>query len=164
MSYTLKDFRGNAIYLDTMVFYGLLRGIDPTIRQLFAVVKAGDLQAYTSTLTFDELTYRMIWALAQEKYGDAAKEKWQEHRAEVFSTLYPHILPPLTLLRNFPNLTLLDVSAIDLMLMSENMGRCLLTPRVALHLAAMQKIGCFDVLSHNKAFDCIHEVRRYTLT
>lgn len=164
MSHPLKEFKGNTLYLDTMVFYALLRGLATNVRTLFTEIKTGNLQAYTSTLTFDELADRMVQTLTHEKYTDAAHKQWGQHRTNLFAEFYPKILPPMTLLRNFPNLTLLDVSAIDLMLMSENMGRYLLSPRAALHMAAMQKIGCFNLLSQDMTFDCIQEIRRYTLT
>lgn len=163
MSQPLGAFTGTMVYLDTLTFYALVRSLHPVVRDLFARIKEGEIQAYTSALTFDELAHRVVLALAHDQYGDTEKTQNQGHRAHLFSEFYPRVLPTLTLLRNFPNLTLLDVSAIDLMLMGENMGRCHLAPREALHLAAMQKSGCFDIVSHNTAFDCIPEVRRYTL-
>jgi predicted nucleic acid-binding protein len=44
-------------------------------------------------------------------------------------------------------------------------GMCLyhLRPRDALHLAAMQKCDCFDLVSHDPDFDRVPEVRRYKL-
>ena len=38
-----------------------------------------------------------------------------------------------------------------------------LRPRDALHLAAMQKCGCFDLVSHDADLDRVPMVRRYTL-
>ena len=38
-----------------------------------------------------------------------------------------------------------------------------LRPRDALHLAAMQKCGCFDLLSHDPDFDRVPMISRYTL-
>lgn len=163
MSTSLRDFTGTTLYLDTMVFYALVRGIEPAVRDLFNKIKNDQLQAYTSVITFDELAYRMVFALAHDKYGESTPEHWKQEKTEVFSEFYPTVLPSMTLLRNFPNLTLLDVSAIDLMLMSENMGRCVLAPRDALHLSAMQKCGCFNLVSNSTTFDCVTEVHRYTL-
>jgi predicted nucleic acid-binding protein len=159
----LSDFHGTTLYLDTMVFYALVRGIEPAARDLFRKIKTDQLQAYTSVITFDELAYRMIFTLAHEKYDKALQGQWKQRKNEIFTEFYPKILSSMTILRNFPNLTLLDVSAIDLMLMSENMARCILTPRDALHLSAMQKSGCFNLVSNNNAFDCVTEVHRYTL-
>jgi len=69
----------------------------------------------------------------------------------------------LTRLRTFPNLTFVDVIATDLERMGENIGAHCLLPRDALHLAAMQKCDCFDLVSHDTDFDRVPTVRRYTL-
>ncbi len=163
MSKSLEEFTGTTLYLDTSIFYALVRKIEPAARKLFIRVKNGEIQAYTSVMTFEELAYRIILSLARETYGKAVFEHWKTRRTELFEEFYPKVLPAVTLLNNFPNLTLLDVSVIDLMLMNENMNRCHLAPREALHLAAMQKSGCFDVVSRVGSFDCVSEVRRYTL-
>lgn len=162
MSQSLNTFTGSMIYLDTLPFYALVRKLHPAVRDLFTHIKEGEIQAYTSALTFDELTHRIVVALAHEQNTKTETPHHQPHLS-LFAEFYPQVLPALTLLRNFPNLTLLDVSAIDLMLMGENMARCRLGPREALHLAAMQKSGCFDIVSHNTLFDSIPEVHRYTL-
>ncbi len=162
MSQSLNAFTGSMIYLDTLPFYALVRKLHPAVRDLFDRIKEGKVQAYTSALTFDELTHRVVVALAREQNANVEPPRHPPHLS-LFAEFYPQVLPALTLLRNFPNLTLLDVSAIDLMLMGENMARCHLGPREALHLAAMQKSGCFDIVSHNTLFDSIPEVHRYTL-
>lgn len=59
MSQPLSDFQGSALYLDTMVFYAFLRAIEPATQSLFGRIEAGEIHAYTSVLTFDELPYRL---------------------------------------------------------------------------------------------------------
>ncbi|MBN2001833.1 MAG: type II toxin-antitoxin system VapC family toxin [Anaerolineae bacterium] len=163
MTQPLSAFTGAMIYLDTLSFYALVRKLHPAVRDLFTRIKDGKVQAYTSALTFDELAHRVVSALAHERDVKLGRAYPTAQQSPLLTEFYPQILPTLTLLRNFPNLTLLDVSAIDLMLMGENMARCHLGPREALHLAAMQKSGCFDIVSHNVVFDSIPEVHRYTL-
>lgn len=58
MTAPLREFRGNVIYLDTMLPYVLLRGIDQEVQRFFERIEGGEIQAYTSVLTFDELAYR----------------------------------------------------------------------------------------------------------
>jgi predicted nucleic acid-binding protein len=36
-------------------------------------------------------------------------------------------------------------------------------PRDALHFAAMQRIGCFDLASNDHHFDQVPQIRRFTL-
>ena len=49
MSEPVASFAGSVLYLDTMIPYALLRGIDPAARNLFARIQAGEFQAYTSS-------------------------------------------------------------------------------------------------------------------
>lgn len=56
MSQPIATFTGNTVYLDTMIPYALLRNIEATaVKALFERIYAGELQAFTSVLTFDEL-------------------------------------------------------------------------------------------------------------
>jgi predicted nucleic acid-binding protein len=163
MSQPLTDFIGSDLYLDTMIPYALLRGIDPAARTLFAQIEAGELKAHTSVLTFDELVYRMLLALIRDRYGSSPLERLRENEVQMISEFYPKIAPPLAQLRAFPNLSLVDVTPSDLEVMDEGIRLYHLRPRDALHLAAMQKCGCFDLLSHDPDFDRVPMVQRYTL-
>jgi len=163
MSVPLAEFRGNALYLDTMIPYALLRNIEPAATVLFERIKAGEFRAYTSALTFDELAYRALLALIRERYGDSPLNRLRDHKVQMIAEFYPTLAPALTRLRTFPNLTLVDVTTADVEQMSENIGVYCLLPRDALHLAAIQKCGCFDLVSHDADFDRVPTVRRYTL-
>lgn len=163
MSEPLTSFRGTAPYLDTMIPYALLRGLDPAARDLFARIEAGELQAYTSVLTFDELTYRMLLALIRDHHGGSPLEQLRRKEEQLIAQFYPEIAPHLTRLRTFPNLFLIEVTSADLMAMDEAMHLYHLRPRDALHLAAMRKSDCFDLVSHDSDFDRVPRVQRYTL-
>ena len=80
MSRFLTSFTGTALYLDTMAPYALLRGIEPTAQALFARVEAGELRAYTSVLTFDELAYRLLLALIGDRYSGSPLERGADDR------------------------------------------------------------------------------------
>ena len=56
-----------------------------------------------------------------------------------------------------------QLSAAYLDAMDEAMLTFHLRPRDALHLAAMQKCECLDLVSHDPDFDRVPAVRRYTL-
>jgi predicted nucleic acid-binding protein len=142
----------------------LLRGLDPIARDLFVRIEAGEFQAYMSVLTFDELAYRMLLALAGDKYDDDTLDRLKGTQAKLIKEFYPDVAPALARLRTFPNLVLMDVTSIDLTLMDENMTRYHLRPRDALLLSAMQKCGCYDLVSHHTAFDQVPKVKRYTLS
>lgn len=163
MSVSLAEFRGTTLYLDTMIPYALLRKIEPAAAELFERIKAGELYAYTSVLTFDELTYRLLLALVRKRYGGAPLSHLRDRKAEMIGEFYPQLAPALARLRAFPNLTLVDVTVADLMRMSDNISAYHLLPRDALHLSAMQACGCFDLVSHDADFDRVPTVRRYTL-
>jgi predicted nucleic acid-binding protein len=163
MSKLLTSFTGTTLYLDTMIPYALLRGLDHAARDLFARIEAAELRAYTSVLTFDELAYRMMLALIRDHTGVSPFEQLRDNEAQMIARFYPQIAPHLAHLRTFPNLLLVDVTSSDLAVMDEAMRLYHLRPRDALHLAAMQKAGCFDLVSHDADFDRVPQVRRYTL-
>jgi predicted nucleic acid-binding protein len=71
--------------------------------------------------------------------------------------------PALAQLRRFPHLTVLDVTLTDLERMAQAIQQYHLKPRDALHLAAMEKCNCFDLVSQDDDFDRAPMVRRYTL-
>jgi predicted nucleic acid-binding protein len=129
MSLTLDRFTGAAVYLDTMLPYALLRGVEPAAKALFERIEQGALTAYTSALTFDELAYRLLLALIRDHYGGA----------------------PLDLLR-----------ADEVRPIAEMVDYAI-RPRDALHYAAMQRVGCLDLASHDAHFDRIPLLRRFVL-
>ncbi|HEX8682522.1 MAG TPA: type II toxin-antitoxin system VapC family toxin [Ardenticatenaceae bacterium] len=160
----MADFQGNVLYLDTMILYAFMRAVEPTAQTLFSRIESGDLVAFTSVLTFDELSYHLLLALIRERHGGSPLERLRQDEAALISELYPALAPQLAALRSYPNLSLVDVVAADLELMDDHMLRYHLRPRDALHLAAMQKCGCFDLLSNDTDFDRVPFVQRYTLT
>lgn len=163
MSPSWSAFAGTALYLDTMVPYALLRGLEPTVQELFARVERGEIRAYSSVLTFDELTYRMLLALIRDHYDGSPLDRLRDNETRMIAEFYPRLAPHLGQLRAFPNWLLVDVAASDLDAMDEAMQLYHLRPRDALHLAAMQKCGCLDLVSNDAVFDQVPGIQRYTL-
>lgn len=163
MSESLAAFAGDVLYLDTMIPYALLRGVDPAARVLFSRIESGEMRAYTSVLTFDELAYRMLLALIRDQYDGSPLDRLRDNEAQMVAEFYPQLSPHLTRLCAFPNLILVDFTVSDLAMMDEGMRLYHLRPRDALHLTAMQKCNCLDLVSHDTGFDRIPMVRRYTL-
>ncbi len=161
MSTPIAQFSGAALYLDTTAFYALLRALEPAAKDLFDRIEHGDYRAYTSVLTFDELSYRLLLALIRDRYPGSPLDQLRQQEEKLIATLYPHLAPTLDQLRHFPNLLWLDVTAADLAGMSQAMLNYHVRPRDALHLTAMQKCGCFDVVSQDADFDRIPVLRRY---
>jgi predicted nucleic acid-binding protein len=159
----LSAFTGSRLYLDTMIFYVFLRDPELAVRNLFTRIADGRLQACTSVLTFDELTYKMLLALIRDTYGGSPLEHLRDREPELIAEFYPALAPLLSHLRAFPNLSLVDVTSSDLEAMDEVMRLYHLRPRDALHMAAMQKCSCYDLVSHDADFDRVPTVRRYTL-
>jgi predicted nucleic acid-binding protein len=163
MSRHIADFSGNAVYLDTMIPYALLRGIDPEAKFVFERIRKGEMKAYTSVLTFDELAYRLLLALIKDRYGGSPLEKLRHEEKEMIRRFYPTIAPRILRLHRFPNLSVLDIAAADVQVMSENILQYHVKPRDALHITAMQKCKCFNLLSHDEDFDRVPDVQRYTM-
>jgi predicted nucleic acid-binding protein len=163
VSEPLTSFSGDTLYVDTTVLYALLRGLEPTARALFARIEAGELRAYTSVLTFDELAYRMLLALIRDRYGASPLDRLRNQERQMIEEFYPQLAAPLRQLRSFPNLVLVEVAPSDLEAMDRAILDYHLRPRDALHLAAMQKCACHHLVSHDPDFDQVPTVRRYTL-
>jgi predicted nucleic acid-binding protein len=163
MSSPLTNFSGTALYLDTMIPYALLRGLDPSVQQFFSRIQTGEIQAFTSVLTFDELAYRLVLALIRDYYGASPLDHLRKNEEKMIAQFYPLISPHLTQLRNFPNLSLVDISASDIEVMNDTILQYHIKPRDALHYAAMQKCGCFNLVSQDSDFDRLPVIQRYTL-
>jgi predicted nucleic acid-binding protein len=75
----------------------------------------------------------------------------------------PQIASQVQRLQTFPHLTLLDVTAHDISQMHQLMQEHQLRPRDALHLAAMHKCNCFNLVSPDADFDHAPYLQRFTL-
>ncbi|NJN81751.1 MAG: PIN domain-containing protein [Caldilineaceae bacterium] len=114
--------------------------------------------------TFDELLYRLLLGVIRDKYGSSPLDRLRQDRAAMIAQFSPKITPLLADLENYPNLTLVDMTATDLAAMHRYMRRYRLLPRDALHLAAMQKVACFNLVSQDADFDVVPEIQRYVLS
>jgi predicted nucleic acid-binding protein len=163
MSSQINEFQGDTLYLDTMILYLFLRLQDSATEPLMRRIQVGEIRAYTSVLTFDELVYRLLLTLIRDKYGGSPLDRLRQDERSMIAEFHPFIEPKLLRLQDFPNLTLLDITPADLRQMNQNMRNYLLRPRDALHLAAMQKVNCFNLVSQDKDFDHIPSINRYTV-
>lgn len=163
MTAPVSAFVGETIYLDSMLPYALLRGIDPAVKPFFDRIERGALLAYTSALTFDELAYRLVLALIKDHYGGSPLDRLRKEEEKLIAEFAPTVVPQLRRLRSFPHLTVLDVLASDLETLGEAMIQYQLRPRDALHFAAMQRVGCLDLASNDHHFDRVPDIRRFTL-
>jgi predicted nucleic acid-binding protein len=163
MSQPVSSFQGDNLYLDTMVFYSVLRASSTVARALLKQIETGRFQAYTAVLTFDELAYRMLLTLIRDKYGKSPQDHLRQDQAGVIAEFYPQIEQQLNQLQLLPNLTILDITLVDLIAMHRNSLAHHLLPRDALHLATMQKVGCKTLVSLDSDFDSIPGIHRYTL-
>ena len=55
------------------------------------------------------------------------------------------------------------VSGLPLEVMDQAMVAYAIRPRDALHFAAMQRAGCFDLASNDHHFDRVPQIRRFSL-
>ena len=163
MSELWTAFAGTALCLDTTALYAYLRRLEPSALTLFERIQARELVAYTSVLTFDELAYRGLLALIRDHYDDSPLDRLRANKAQMIAQFYPQLAPSLNRLRAFPNLVLIDVTASDMGAMDQAMRSYRLLPRDSLHLAAMRKCGCLDLVSNDADFDRVPGIHRYTL-
>jgi predicted nucleic acid-binding protein len=163
MSQSIHDFSEDTLYLDTMVFYEFLRAIEPATKLLFSRIRAGEWRAYSSVLTFDELAYRLLLALIRDNHPGSPYDHLRQNEAQMIAAYYPRVSEQLQQLQVTPNLILLDVNVSDLAMMHEAAATYHLRPRDALHVAAIQKCGCFNLVSNDGDFDRVPGVQRFTL-
>lgn len=163
MSRPISTFSGQALYLDTMVFYALVRNIEPdVVKPLFHQINEGHWQAFTSALTFDELAYRLLLALIKDNHDDHPLNLLRTREIEMIASYYPLVAAKLEQLQIFPHLTILDVTVADLTSMHQLILQYHLRPRDALHLSAMYKCNCFNLVSNDSDFDNVSTVQRLT--
>ncbi len=62
----------------------------------------------------------------------------------------------------YRNLTIIPLVPTDIAAMRRNIQQFRILPRDALHLVAMQKVGCFHLVSQDSDFDHIPSITRYT--
>lgn len=160
-SYNDTDER--RFYLDTMVPYALLRAADPAALSLFRRIEQGEVVAYTSTLTFDELAYRLILALIRDAFDGSPLDRLRQDETGMLSRFAPVVSQQLHRLAALPNLHLVPVLPDDVDRMMDSLTRYHLRPRDGLHLAAMERVGCFALISQDAHFDRVPQLRRYTL-
>ncbi len=163
MADPLTAFTGNSIYLDTMLPYSLLRGVDDAVKPLFRRIERVELRAYTSVLTFDELAYRLLLAFIKDRYGSAPLERLRDQEEAMLAEFAPKVSDLLQQLRAYTSLTVLEVLPQDLNVLNSGMVQYHLRPRDALHLAAMQRVNCLDLASNDSDFDRIPEIKRYSI-
>ena len=166
MSNPLNEFSQGDIYVDTMVFYVFLRSderVRSVIKEFFERIETGKIRAYTSALTFDELAYRLILALIKDQYGGSPLEHLRNRETELLKEFVPVVVPKLQLLYNFPHLQVVEVAPPDVQRMLQNMLDYSLKPRDALHLAAMQRMGCFNLASNDHHFDVVPAIERFSI-
>lgn len=164
MSQPIATFTGNTVYLDTMIPYALLRNIDETaVKALFQRIYQGELRAFTSVLSFDELAYRLLLAVIRDNHPGNPLDHLRQSEAAMIAAYSPRIAVELQRLQTFPNLTLLDTTASDITRMHQFMQQYHLRPRDALHLAAMERCTSFNLVSQDSDFDHVPSIQRFTL-
>jgi predicted nucleic acid-binding protein len=160
----ISAFTGQILYLDTMIPYALLRNIDAnSVKSLFSRLQTGELEAFTSVLTFDELAYRLLLAAIRDNHSGNPLDHLRQNEASLIATYSPQIAAEIQRLQTFPHLTLLDVTSSDITQMHQLMQKYHLRPRDALHLAAMHKCNCFNLVSLDADFDHVPYLQRFTL-
>ena len=95
MSQPIDAFQGDRLYLDTNAFYLFLRALAPDAQALFRRIRQGDVQAFTSALTFDELAYRMSLALIRDKYNGSPLDRLRQSPANMIAEFHPQLEPHL---------------------------------------------------------------------
>ncbi len=127
------------VYLDSTVFLNVLLGTDEASRgyeKILNLLKDGKFEGFTSTLTYDEI----FWKVKRMRSRPAAIDA-----CDIFLTI--------------PNLKFIEVNLEIIWAAHKLLQKYELAPRDAIHAAAALNKGCV-MLSSDADFDKIKEMRR----
>ena len=133
-------------YLDSNIFiYQVLYSPEAqeksrNARELLLKVENGELKAYTSTLTWDEVVWVITRTFGREE-GTSQGRK----------------------LLGFPNLEFIDVDKITISTAQSLLGKYSLRPRDALHIASALNKNIKTIISDDDDFDKVAEITRSPL-
>jgi len=105
----------------------------------------------------------MLLAAIRDKYSGSPLERLRQDESKMIAEFYPSLRPNIERLQAIPALTLIDVNASDVMMMHDNITKYHLKPRDSIHLTAIQKVQCTNILTNDSDFDQIATIQRYTL-
>jgi predicted nucleic acid-binding protein len=154
------------VYVDVNVFYMYLRP-DPehlsSLRVFLERVTNGDITAYTSVLTMDELFYRFLLARIKDTYERNPLDVLREDAEEAIERCSSEIEVALRKLVRLPHLELAPVLKDDFPRMLDNINNFALLPRDALHIAVMQRLGVDEIATDDADFDRVTGLQRHWL-
>jgi len=152
------------VYVDVNVFYMYLRSDPvylPMIRGFLERTVQGDIEAYTSILTMDELFYRLLLARIKDVYPRDPLQVLLEDTSGAIARCGSEIGAALRRLVRLPHLHLAAVAEEDFPQMLGNITAFGLLPRDALHVAVMQRLGLSDIATDDADFDRVPWLRRH---
>jgi predicted nucleic acid-binding protein len=131
------------IYLDSNVFLNAILNLEEEgekARNIVQKLQEGKMAAATSALSFDEV----FWIVKKHRNYDMA-------------------LKAVKAFLEIPNLTFLDVND-EILWSAYNLAkRYRLNPRDVIHLACALNHGIFTIVSEDKDFDKVKEIKRKSL-
>ena len=160
----LDEVVGGRVYVDVNVFYMYLRS-DPehisSIRAFLERIACGDITAYASVLTMDELFYRLLLARVKDTYEHNPLDVLRENTEEAVERCSPEIEAALRKLVRLPHLELASVLEGDFSRMLETISAFGLLPRDALHVTVMLRLGVDEIATDDADFDQVTWIRRH---
>lgn len=161
-----SDFQEGDIYLDTNFFYHFLRPIPRyrgVIQAFFQRIEGGQIRAFTSVNTFDELAYRLLLSAIKDRYNGNPIELLRNQTSDMLREFYPSVQEVLLMLKSLPNLTILSLTESELSRMIDNLSSDMLLPRDALHLAVIENHGIRYMATDDRDFDKVEGIERVWL-
>lgn len=162
----LDEVTRGQVYVDVNIFYMYLRADPvylPAIRGFFTRVVQGEIEAYTSVLTMDELFYRLLLARVKEIYRQNPLDVLRERTDEAIARCGAGIEIALWRLVELPHLQLVGVLENDVLQMLSNIITFGLLPRDALHVAVMQRLELSVIATDDMDFDRVPWLQRHWL-
>jgi len=109
-------------------------------KNILSSVEAGELEAYTSTLTWDEVVWVVSKTMGRSEAVNVGKK-----------------------LLGFPNLKFIDVDALVVCSAQRLIEKNKINPRDAIHVACALEKKITDIISDDSELDVIKEIHRIPL-
>lgn len=156
--------KGSIVFLDANILHFYLRGperVRMTCTLLLERVEGKDVSGYTSTLVLDELMYKILLRMVEEKYQRNPLAILQGKPEEI-GVHAREVRRAVNIVLGIAGLNILGVEKCHVEEAVDYMEKYSMLPRDAIHLSVMKSIGCKDLASADGDFDRVVDLNRWT--
>ncbi len=154
---------GERIFIDANIFHLYLRGpenLKKECKEFLQRVETGEIIGYTSPLVLDELAYKLLLKIVEERCKRNPLEVIRENTL-IISSCASDLENGIFTILGIENLEIVNVTREHVEIMIDAMQKYFLLPRDAMHIAVMRTLGCRNIASIDSDFDRVPKVIRW---